>query len=74
MAATGSHARTAAPSSLLIAQLARGTRRRIEEAVAHSGSARASCSRFSISGSGARPLSRCSSSRSASMRRIWLAF
>jgi len=34
MAATGSDARTAAPSSLLIAQLARGTRRRIEEAVA----------------------------------------
>jgi len=33
MAATGSDARTAAPSSLLIAQLARGTRRRIEEAV-----------------------------------------
>jgi DNA-binding MarR family transcriptional regulator len=34
MAATGSDARTAVPSSLLIAQLARGTRRRIEEAVA----------------------------------------
>src|SRR6478735_3023594 len=34
MAATGSDAQTAAPSSLLIAQLARGTRRRIEEAVA----------------------------------------
>ena len=34
MAATGSDARTAAPSSLLIAQLARGTRRQIEEAVA----------------------------------------
>jgi DNA-binding MarR family transcriptional regulator len=34
MTATGTDARTAAPSSLLIAQLARGTRRRIEEAVA----------------------------------------
>src|SRR5260370_34127840 len=34
MAATGSDAHTAAPSSLLIAQLARGTRRRIEQAVA----------------------------------------
>jgi DNA-binding MarR family transcriptional regulator len=34
MAATGSDARTAAPASLLIAQLARGTRRRIEDAVA----------------------------------------
>jgi DNA-binding MarR family transcriptional regulator len=34
MAVTGSNARAAAASSLLIAQLARGTRRRVEEAVA----------------------------------------
>jgi DNA-binding MarR family transcriptional regulator len=34
MATTRSDPRTAVPSSLLIAQLARGTRRRIEEAVA----------------------------------------